>query len=254
MPLRPLASVIAPALAEELLRAPEAVQRTVAAGAAQAAVSATTLADNIVEDAMEDLRLERWSDGMHDAAAAVAPWLDEEAWALQSAHDETRYLVMFRRARAAAAVGEAHRSDAREAVSESTYEAAHAVSDERFDALIADIVALVPARNYWGAQALARLHWPRFVDVDGYVLLEEHYSPENLAEWRERRPDSRSAIENVINHVHLEDVVMDTVDDAVFAGAAKRMAESWSRALCEQLPDRHVTVEVDGSIVTAFQA
>ena len=92
------------------------------------------------------------------------------------------------------------------------------------------------------------------MEVDGYVLLEEHYSPENLAEWRETRPDSRSAVEDVINHVHLEDVVMDLVDDDTFAEAAKRVAESWSRALRAQFSDRQVTVEVDGSIVTAFQA
>jgi hypothetical protein len=162
------------------------------------------------------------------------------ARAATSAGDEAGYEVMFRRARAAA-VAEAHRTDPREAVNESTYEAAHAVSDERFDALIADIIALVPARNYWGAQALARLYWPRFVEVDGYVLLEEHYTPENLAEWRERRPDSRSAIEDVINHVHLQDVVMDRVDDAVFAGAAKRIAEGvvTGSARAAPRPPRH---------------
>jgi hypothetical protein len=252
--LRPLATIIPPALADELLHAPEDVQRTVVAGLAQAAISATSLDDNTIEEAMADLRDERWSDGMREAVAAVAEWLDEQAWRCQSAGDEAGYELMFRRARAAAAVAETHRTDPREAVNESTYEAAHAVSNERFDALIADILAVVPARNYCGAQALARLHWPRFVEVDGYVLLEEHYTPEKLAEWRERRPDSRSAIEDVINHVHIDDVVMDLVDDAVVAVAAKRIAESWSKALREQLPDRQVTVEVDGSIVTAFQA
>jgi hypothetical protein len=108
------------------------------------------------------------------------------ARAATSAGDEAGYEVMFRRARAAA-VAEAHRTDPREAVNESTYEAAHAVSDERFDALIADIIALVPARNYWGAQALARLYWPRFVEVDGYVLLARE--PRRVARAAPRQPE-----------------------------------------------------------------
>jgi hypothetical protein len=141
MSLRPLATIIAPALADELLHAPKDVQRTVIAGVAQAAISATSLEDNIVREAMADLRDERWSDGMREAVAAVAQGLDEQAWAVQSAGDQAGYEVMFRRARAAAAVAEAHRADPREAVNESTYEAAHAVSDERFNALIADMIA-----------------------------------------------------------------------------------------------------------------
>lgn len=251
--MRPLESIISGELANELLAAPAEVQRTVASAAAQAAVSATCLEDNIVDEGLADLRLERCSQGMHDAVAAVAEWLDERAWALQSDGDEAGHLALFRRARAAAAVAEAHARDPRLAVNEATYEAAHAVSDESFEVLITDVLSIVPAGSHSAAQTLARLHWPRFVEVDGYVLLREHYSPENLAQWRERRPDSRSAVEDVVNHVHLEDVVMDRVDDRLLAAAAERVAGSWSRALRAQFPDRRFTVDCDDSIVTAFQ-
>src|SRR5581483_8149683 len=113
----------------------------------------------------------------------------------------------FRRARAAAAMKMALHADPRTAVAETAYEASHAVDDgERLAQLLHAVLDLVEPGNHWAAQDLAGLFWPRFMDVDGYVLMADHFEPDTFAEFRERRPDSRAAVEDLINHVHVLEI------------------------------------------------
>ncbi len=84
------------------------------------------------------------------------------------------------------------------------YEASNAVDDaDRFARLLHAVLDLIEPGNHWAAQDLAGLFWPRFMEVDGYVLVADHFEPDTFAEFRERRPDSRPAVEDLINHVHV---------------------------------------------------
>jgi hypothetical protein len=167
----------------------------------------------------------------------------------------SEYEQAFRCARAAGAVKMCLDGDARTALNEAVYEAAHAVSgDQRFTQLLGSVLDLVAPGNHWAARELAHLFWPRFIDVDGYVLLATHYSPQNLAEWRQRHPNNPSAIEDVINHVHLEDIAADRVEPEAIRRTAQRICNAWRETLGAEFPERTITVEFDeaNTILTTF--
>lgn len=56
------------------------------------------------------------------------------------------------------------------------------------------------------AVAFATLFWPDFVEIDGYVLLAEHFRPANFADWLVWQHEKEAAswqVEAVLNEVHL---------------------------------------------------
>jgi hypothetical protein len=258
--MRRIDDAVGPQLAQRLLDAQAQQQRDAAIAAATAAVLSAGLSDPLLDEALGDLLEEKYSPGMRSAVTAVEEWLDERAWDHQSAvdagrADTTEYQQAFRRARAAGAVKMCLDGDARTALNEAVYEAAHAVNgDERLAQLLESVLDLPAPGNHWAARELAHLFWPRFIEVDGYVLLASHYSPQNLAEWRQRHPNNPSAIEDVINHVHLEDIAADRVGPEAIRQTAHRIRHAWRETLDAQLPERKITVEFDEAnmIVTAF--
>ena len=57
--------------------------------------------------------------------------------------------------------------------------------------------------------AFANLFWLDFIEVEGYVLLAEHYDQANFAnwlEWQRRTGGERRKLEATLNEVHLYDV------------------------------------------------
>ena len=225
---------------------------------ATAATRATKLVDAVLAEALEDALQGNYSPGMRSAVAAIEQWLDEQAWDLQAQGesaraDRTDYEQAFRRARAAGSVKANLDGDTRVAVNEAIYEAGHAVNrDERLVQLLGAVLDLPAAGNHWAACELARLFWPEFVEVDGYVLLASHYSQENLTSWRERHPENRAAVEDVINHVHLEDLSSDRAPHGAIATVGEALTSAWRSELRSTLPGRAIRVELDGSILTAF--
>jgi hypothetical protein len=227
--MRPIADLVGSELRQRLLAAPPQLQRGVAIGAATAAVLSTELVDALLDEVQAKAEV-----GQAEADA---------------------YGAAFRRARAAAAVKTCFDRDPGTALSETIYEAGHAVArDERLAQLLGTILDLVNPGNHWAAREFANLFWPRFIDVDGYVLLASHYSPDNLAAWRERRPDSRAAVETVINHVHLEDHSMERAPDEKLNTAGQLLTAVWRRTLETEFPDRPICVDLSGSILTAFSS
>jgi hypothetical protein len=258
--VRLIDDLVGAALAQRLLDAQSQQQRDVAISAATAATLSTELVDPVVEEAFGDLLQENRSVGMRSAIEAIEEDLDDRAWRLQTAVEagqaaDEDYHTAFRRARAAGSVKTFFDDDSRAALNETVYEAVHAVDrDERLLQLLGAVVDLVAPGNHWAGREFANLFWPRFIQVDGCVLLAGHYTPDNLAAWRERRPDNRAAIEDVINHVHLEDLAIDRVGAAKQNAVAQQLATAWRSTLHAEFSGQQMRVEIDGSILTAFSS
>jgi hypothetical protein len=69
------------------------------------------------------------------------------------------------------------------------------------------------------------------------MLLASHYSADNLAAWRDRRADSRAAVEDVINHVHLEDVSSERSSSDAVDRVGRQLAQAWRQTLAGDLCD-----------------
>jgi hypothetical protein len=93
-----------------------------------------------------------------------------------------------------------------------------------------------------GEFAFARFVSPEFVEVRGCVLLKERYDERNLEAWWTQLNGDRAAIEEVVNHVHLWDVVEEQVPDEALDEVAEALVRNWRRALAEQFPDRSFRV------------
>ena len=193
--MRPLETVVGAELAARLLSAPEQLQRDVAIAAAVASMRAARLSRPLLDEAIDDLVRRRYAGAWRDRVEALELELDERAWTIQSERedpggDATEYESACRRARAAGAVKMALDTNPRTAVAEAVYEGAHAVdSRERFAQLLDAVLVLVEPGHHAAARDLAGLFWPRFMEVDGYVLVADHFEPDAFAEYRERRPD-----------------------------------------------------------------
>jgi hypothetical protein len=256
--MRPLEREIGTTLAGRVRAADSARQRLAALAGAQAAVAATALVDALIEEAFGCLCEENYSAGLQQAVAAVVEWLDGQAWDLRDAAGESpappEYHAAFKRARAAAAVGQCFEREPLLAVNEALYEAAHAIEgDARLGAVIEGTLDLLTPRNGWNARVLGKLFWPTFDEHDGYVLLADQYTPANLASWVERHPDRPEAIEDVINHVHLEDLAADNTAAEAITRTAKQLREAWALELRRQFPERPYEVSLNGTILSAFR-
>ena len=91
------------------------------------------------------------------------------------------------------------------------------------------------------AGAFAKLFWPDFIEVEGYIFLAEHYSEATFRRWQEKTQD-RGSIELVINEVHIYDLFMadknTQVHPTLFAFLRRILADSWECALNSAFSDR----------------
>jgi hypothetical protein len=258
--VRPLETAIGADLATRLLGAPEQLQRDVAIAAAVAAVRASRLSKPLLEETVDDLVNHRYGGPLRDEVERLEQELDDRAWTLREQIESggakrPEYDAAFRRARAAGAMKMALDADARTAVAECVYEASHAVDDaDRFARLLQAVLDLIEPGNHWAAQDLAGLFWPRFMEVDGYVLVADHFEPDTFAEFRERRPDSRPAVEDLINHVHVLEVAGPAARPEAVGQACRHITQAWRDALDSTFPGRELTVDWDPQerIVTAY--
>jgi hypothetical protein len=257
--VRPLDGAVGAELATRLLSATEQLQRDAAIAAAVAAMRAARLSKPLLEESVDDLLHHRYGGPRRDEVERLEQDLDQRAWALQADPDDgadtLEYLEAFRRARAAGALKMALDANAQTAVAESVYEAARAVDDrDRFGQMLAAVLDLIEPGNHWAAQDLAGLFWPRFMDVDGYVLIADHFEPDTFAEFREQRPDSRTAVEDLINHVHVQEIAGPQARPEAVGQACRHITQAWRDALDTTFPGRDLTVDWDPQerIVTAY--
>lgn len=95
------------------------------------------------------------------------------------------------------------------------------------------------------AVAVAGFLWPRFVRVDGCILIADRYDAEAFTAWKERL-NSRAEIEATVNHVHLWDVFGDShgdVSDEALAFLGEVMCKTWRAAAAEAFPGEPMDVE-----------
>jgi hypothetical protein len=114
---------------------------------------------------------------------------------------------------------------------------------DRFTAFDFVCVAVSPA----AAIALAEVFWPRFVEVEGCVLIAEQYNPANFRAWWQSLDGDIPRVEWVINHLHLCDLFPTGDDPAINRGLqslAHIMAQCWEGALRQAFPDRQFAIEV----------
>ncbi|MFZ1993338.1 MAG: hypothetical protein WAU75_04450 [Solirubrobacteraceae bacterium] len=259
MPERPLEIAIGAELATRLLSATEQLQRDVALAAAVAAVRAARLSKPLLEETVDDLMNHRYGGPRRDEVERLEQDLDDRAWALRDqigsgGANRAEYDQVFRRARAAGAVRMALDADATTAVAQTVCEASRAVDDpHRFAQLLAAVLDLIEPGNHGAAQDLAGLFWPRFMEVDGYVLMADHFEPDTFAELRERRPGGRPAVEDLINHVHVLEIAGPAARPEAVGRACRHITQAWRDALDSTFPGRELAVDWDPQerIITA---
>jgi hypothetical protein len=258
--VRPLEIAVGAQLANRLLTATEQLQRDVAVAAVVAAVRAARLSKPLMEETVDDLVNRRYGAPRRGEVQRLEQALDERAWTLleqvaSGGAKRGEYEEAFRRARAAGAMKVALDADARTAAAETVCEASHAIDDsERFAQLLAAVLDLIEPGNHCAAQDLAGLFWPRFIEVDGHVLVADHFEPDTFAEFRERRPDSRPAVEDLINHVHVLELAGPDARPEAVGQACRHIMRAWRDVLDTTFPERELTVDWDPQerIVTAY--
>ncbi|MBN2445910.1 MAG: hypothetical protein JXO22_04250 [Phycisphaerae bacterium] len=100
----------------------------------------------------------------------------------------------------------------------------------------------------------ASLLYPRFVELDGYVLLEGTGLREAWHDWcREHKPHEARA---VLNHQHVEDLFGMRADNGI-AGYVDEIGELiahfWRMAVERQFPNASVQVEYEDGVIYVWQ-
>ena len=93
--------------------------------------------------------------------------------------------------------------------------------------------------------AFFKLFWPDVIEVEGYVLLTEHYDQAKLAnwlEWQRRTGGERWKLEATLNEVHLYHVFLADAALPVLEYLATVLARCWRTALREAFPERRFIV------------
>lgn len=123
-------SVVAPDLVGRFVALPEVQLRNVATVVALWVVAESGLTGDRVDAALDALREGALvGESTRSGIEQLVNELDDSAWAAQESGDEGRYLLLFRRARAADALWSALDSDVVIAAADSVYEAQAATGD-----------------------------------------------------------------------------------------------------------------------------
>lgn len=94
------------------------------------------------------------------------------------------------------------------------------------------------------AVAFTALFWPDLVEHDGGVFLQESFNPEFHAQWKAKLGDDVSAIERVMNHRHVGDLLpgADRVGFANLQHLGHVLAATWRTRLADAFPERQFEV------------
>nr|RIY11503.1 hypothetical protein D3W47_06065 [Deinococcus sp. RM] len=105
--------------------------------------------------------------------------------------------------------------------------------------------------NILHAVALSAILWPRFIEFEEHVIRADRFDLENFRQWQESTGHKRQAIESVLNHVHIYDLLPSN-DEApleAYEYLAQVLLRTWKAALGEQHPTRqfqfHYATEPD---------
>lgn len=112
------------------------------------------------------------------------------------------------------------------------------------------------------AVAFTALFWPELVEHDGGIFLRESFDPEVHAQWKEKLGEDAPAIERVMNHRHVADLLpgADHVGFANLQHLGHVLAATWRTRLADAFPERQFDViysedpEDEEVIITFSQA
>lgn len=96
------------------------------------------------------------------------------------------------------------------------------------------------------AAAVSTLFWPEFTEYRGGVFLGFTFEQRGVDIWFDELKGDMSAVEGVVNHVHLWDVFApkSEAEYAVLNDLAQRIAAMWRAALKSAFPSREFIVAV----------
>jgi hypothetical protein len=107
------------------------------------------------------------------------------------------------------------------------------------------------------------LFWPSLVEIDGCVLLARQFDPETFGRWREHFAGDLSAVEAMVNHVHVYDLFETSgadLDLAVYEQVGQTLLRCWTARVQTAFPARtfafRYATEPDeyGPTITFFQS
>jgi hypothetical protein len=89
----------------------------------------------------------------------------------------------------------------------------------------------------------SKLFWPDFVEIEGCILLSEHYEAQNFEQWKAELKGERAKIELVLNEVNVYDLFIRPADNEpgldLYEYMAKMLLKSWRCALHDTFPNKH---------------
>jgi hypothetical protein len=92
------------------------------------------------------------------------------------------------------------------------------------------------------AAAFSKLFWPDFIEVDGCVLLAEHYDRTSFQAWVEELNGEPQTLEAVINETHVYDLFNNSVGrtpaPAIFEWLGQVLLKTWACCLRECFPSK----------------
>lgn len=96
------------------------------------------------------------------------------------------------------------------------------------------------------AAAMSMLFWPEFTEYRNGVFLGFLFERRGVDVWFDEFKGDKSAVEGVVNHVHLWDVFAPKLEAeyAVLVELAPRIAAMWRAALKSAFPTREFVVSV----------
>jgi hypothetical protein len=101
--------------------------------------------------------------------------------------------------------------------------------------------------NFELAIGYATLFWPRFVEIDGFIV-REGVTRERLQEWAASPRVTRRGVEVMVNHFHLADLHMhatDAVSEDKLAVLGETLREIYAAKLAWQFPHSPCIVAFD---------
>ncbi len=111
--------------------------------------------------------------------------------------------------------------------------------------------------NVESAIAFTKLFWPDFVEHEGGIFLQEVFNLEIYEQWKSQLGNDINAIERVVNHQHIEDLLPGSekvnADNLLYLG--KTIVQMWQSRLKLLYPNKSFNVSCqqdENTVVVMF--
>lgn len=110
----------------------------------------------------------------------------------------------------------------------------------------ADVMAYLEKHlNVTSACIFMSIIIPKFIEVQGCVILQRNYDPETFKQWWESENKNTLTIEAAINRMHLWDIFdQDDPEEQQLESLAETIAYTWELHAQRQFPERKFEAKV----------